>query len=142
MIAFCSLIPVVGAALMWVPAALWLLLSGEIGAPSSWRFGVLGISMADNVLRPLLLAGRTSASGLVVFLGLLGGAAAFGFIGLVFGPIVLVTAGNLLIVFTRSDLSTIVVAERIGGRGIGVVNDRTTETERRDRPRRTRRTTD
>ena len=60
--------------------------------------------MADNILRPLLLAGRTSASGLIVFLGLLGGVSAFGFIGLVLGPIVLVTAGSLLRVFTRPDL--------------------------------------
>ena len=63
--------------------------------------GVLGIGMVDNVLRPLLLSGRTSASGLVIFLGLLGGVSAFGFIGLVIGPIILVTAGNLLSVFTR-----------------------------------------
>ena len=67
-------------------------------------FGVLGISMADNILRPLVLAGRTSASGLVVFLGILGGASAFGFIGLVIGPIILVTAGSLIRVFTRPDL--------------------------------------
>ena len=66
--------------------------------------GVLGISMADNVLRPILLAGRTSASGLVVFLGLLGGASAFGFIGLVLGPIILVTAGSLLNVFSKPTL--------------------------------------
>jgi predicted PurR-regulated permease PerM len=52
--------------------------------------------MADNVLRPLLLSGRTSVSGLVIFFGLLGGAAAFGFIGLVIGPIILVTTGSLL----------------------------------------------
>jgi predicted PurR-regulated permease PerM len=62
------------------------------------------------VLRPLLLSGRTSASGLVVFLGLLGGASAFGFIGLVLGPIILVTAGSLLSAFTRTD-PPIVVAE-------------------------------
>ena len=66
--------------------------------------GVLGISMADNVLRPILLAGRTSASGLVVFLGILGGAGAFGFIGLVLGPIILVTAGSLLKVFSKPTL--------------------------------------
>lgn len=103
--AMCSLIPVVGAALVWVPAALWLLGSGEITRGIILAVvGVLFISMSDNVLRPLLLAGRTSASGLVVFLGLLGGAAAFGFIGLVFGPIILVTAGNLLRVFTRPDI--------------------------------------
>ena len=62
------------------------------------------ISLVDNILRPLLLSGRTSASGLVVFLGLLGGVAAFGFVGLVVGPIVLVTAGSLLRAFTRPDL--------------------------------------
>ena len=65
--------------------------------------GVLGIGMADNVLRPLLLSGRTSVSGLVVFFGLLGGVAAFGFIGLVIGPIVLVTTGNLLKILSQRD---------------------------------------
>ena len=102
--ALCSLIPLVGAALVWVPTALWLLLSGDI-----WRgvilvvIGVFAISLADNILRPLILAGRTTASGLVVFLGLLGGAAAFGFIGLVLGPIILVTAGSLLRVFSQRE---------------------------------------
>jgi predicted PurR-regulated permease PerM len=95
--AFCSLLPVVGAALVWVPTGLGLLLSGEI-----WRgvtmllVGALGISMADNILRPLLLSGRTAVNGLVIFFGLLGGVAAFGFIGLVVGPIILVTTGTLL----------------------------------------------
>jgi len=65
--------------------------------------GVAVIGMVDNLLRPLLLSGRTSASGLVIFLGLLGGVSAFGFVGLVLGPIILVTAGNLLAVFTRVD---------------------------------------
>ena len=66
--------------------------------------GVFGISMADNILRPLLLSGRTSASGLVVFLGLLGGVSAFGFIGLVVGPIILVTTASLFRVFSRTDI--------------------------------------
>jgi predicted PurR-regulated permease PerM len=99
-----SLIPLVGAALVWVPTAIWLLLSGEIARGVILVIvGVFGISLADNILRPLLLAGRTTASGLVVFLGLLGGAAAFGFIGLVLGPIILVTAGSLLRVFSRPE---------------------------------------
>jgi predicted PurR-regulated permease PerM len=102
---FASLLPVVGATLVWVPAAIGLLLSGEI-----WRgvgmvlFGVLGISMADNVLRPMLLAGRTSVSGLVIFFGLLGGAAAFGFIGLVIGPIILVITMRLFENLRHPDL--------------------------------------
>ena len=103
--AFCSLIPLVGAALVWVPTALWLLLSGDVMRGIILiLIGTFGIGLADNVLRPLLLAGRTTASGLVVFLGLLGGAAAFGFIGLVLGPIVLVTAGSLLRVFSTPEL--------------------------------------
>ena len=100
----CSLIPLVGAALVWVPTALWLLLSGEIARGIILVVvGVFGISLADNILRPLILSGRTTASGLVVFLGLLGGAAAFGFIGIVMGPIILVTAGSLLRVFARRE---------------------------------------
>ena len=101
-----SLIPLVGAALVWAPTALWLLLSGDVvRGVVLVLVGSVGISMADNILRPLLLSGRTSASGLVVFLGLLGGVSAFGFVGLVLGPIVLVTAGSLLRAFTRPDLS-------------------------------------
>jgi predicted PurR-regulated permease PerM len=42
----------------------------------------------DNVLRPMLLSGRSSMNGLLTFVALLGGVAAFGFIGLVFGPVV------------------------------------------------------
>jgi predicted PurR-regulated permease PerM len=102
--AVCSLIPLVGATLVWVPTALWLLLSGEIvRGVILIIIGIFAIGLADNILRPILLAGRTTASGLVVFLGLLGGAAAFGFIGLVLGPIILVTAGSLIRVFSRRE---------------------------------------
>jgi predicted PurR-regulated permease PerM len=94
---FASLLPVVGAALVWVPVVIGLLVSGAIGPGLMLlTVGVLGISMADNVLRPLLLSGRTSMNGLVVFFGLLGGVAVFGFIGLIIGPIILVTTARLL----------------------------------------------
>jgi predicted PurR-regulated permease PerM len=105
-IAFCSVIPVVGAVIVWAPAAMFLLLSGEIGrAVMMALIGAFGISMADNILRPLLLAGRTSLNGLVIFFGLLGGIAAFGFVGLVLGPIILVVTGSLLKLFTWPDLA-------------------------------------
>jgi len=102
---FASLLPVVGATLVWVPAGIGLVLSGEV-----WRgvllllMGTFGISMADNILRPLLLTGRTSISGFIIFFGLLGGAAAFGFIGLVIGPIILVITGRVLELLHRPDL--------------------------------------
>ena len=102
---FASLLPVVGATLVWVPAGIGLVLSGEV-----WRgvllllMGTFGISMADNILRPLLLTGKTSISGFIIFFGLLGGAAAFGFVGLVIGPIILVITGRLLETLHRPDL--------------------------------------
>ncbi len=101
-LAFCSLVPVVGAALVWAPAGLWLLASGETARGVIMLIvGVLGISMVDNVLRPLMLSGRTQVSGLVIFFGLVGGAAAFGFIGLVIGPVILITTGRLLEMLLR-----------------------------------------
>jgi predicted PurR-regulated permease PerM len=91
---------------VWVPAAIGLLLSGDISHGVFLLLaGVFGISMADNVLRPVLLSGKTQMSGLVVFFGLLGGAAAFGFIGLVIGPIILVTTARLLQYLRRPDLA-------------------------------------
>ncbi len=94
---FCSLLPVVGATIVWLPAAIWLLASGDIvRGVVLVAVGVGVIGLVDNVLRPLMLSGRTAASGLVVFLGLVGGVATFGFIGLVLGPIVLVAAMTLL----------------------------------------------
>ncbi len=94
---FASLLPLVGSALVWLPAAAWLALSGEVVRGlvlAGVGAGIIG--MVDNVLRPIILSGRTTVNGLVIFIGLLGGAAAFGFIGLVLGPVVLVAAGTLI----------------------------------------------
>ena len=101
-IGICSLIPVVGATLVWVPVALWWLLSGAVmKAVILTGIGAGVIGMVDNILRPMILSGRASVNGLVVFIGLLGGVGAFGFVGLVLGPIILVTAGTLIDALTR-----------------------------------------
>jgi predicted PurR-regulated permease PerM len=97
MTAFLSLIPAVGSGLVWGPAAIWLLVSGDIvRGVILIAVGVGVIGMADNVLRPLLLSGRTSMHGLLVFISLLGGMAAFGFIGIVVGPVAIATLASLL----------------------------------------------
>jgi predicted PurR-regulated permease PerM len=101
-IGLASFIPIVGATLVWAPVAIWWLLSGDVVRGISLVVVCgLGVGLVDNVLRPLLLSGRTSVNGLVVFLGLLGGVGVFGFVGLVVGPIVLVIASTLIDALTR-----------------------------------------
>jgi predicted PurR-regulated permease PerM len=85
-----SLIPMVGAALVWAPGALFLAAHGEYGHAiflAAW--GAIVVGMVDNFLRPVLISGRAEVPTLAVFVGVMGGLAAFGFIGLFLGPIVL-----------------------------------------------------
>lgn len=85
-----ALVPVVGSALVWVPAVLYLLAEGDRGhALFLAVYSVALVGAVDHVLRPLLISGQARMPAIVVFLGVLGGLAAFGFIGLFVGPIVL-----------------------------------------------------
>jgi len=85
-----ALIPMVGAALVWVPGALYLAFGGDYGhAIFLVAWGAIVISMVDNFLRPMLISGRSEVPTLAVFVGVMGGLAAFGFVGLFIGPIVL-----------------------------------------------------
>jgi len=97
MTAFTALLPAVGSGLVWGPAAIYLFATGHVVKGIILvGIGVGVIGMADNVLRPLLLSGRTTMHGLLVFISLLGGMAAFGFIGLVIGPVAIAAIGTLL----------------------------------------------
>ncbi|MEW5764657.1 MAG: AI-2E family transporter [Acidobacteriota bacterium] len=97
--AVCSVIPSVGTAIVWVPGAAYLLLSGHPGAAvglTIWCVAVVG--SVDNLLRPRLVGKDTRLPDLLILLGTLGGLSLFGPIGLVLGPIVaalLVTAWDL-----------------------------------------------
>ncbi len=101
--AFFSLVPVVGSGLIFVPASLWLGFTGHW-----WRAVLLlaicaGVStVVDNVLRPLLLGGRTGLSGLVIFISVVGGVNLFGMLGLVLGPILVAMAAGVLSVYRES----------------------------------------
>ncbi len=95
MMTLLSFVPVVGATLVWAPAAIWLALSGSLVKGIVLALvGVAVLGQVDNVVRPLFLAGKTQMNTLVLILSLLGGVSAFGFIGIVLGPLVaaLVTA--------------------------------------------------
>lgn len=101
--AFFSLIPVVGSGLIFVPASLWLGFTGHWGRAILLLAICAGVSTAlDNVLRPLLLGGRTELSGLVIFISVVGGVGLFGMLGLVLGPILIAMAAGVLSVYRES----------------------------------------
>jgi predicted PurR-regulated permease PerM len=89
-ISISSFIPVVGATIVWIPAVLILLFKGFVGQAIALALvGIFGISMVDNVLRPIIMRGRLRMPLLVIFFSVLGGIDVFGLIGLVMGPLVL-----------------------------------------------------
>ena len=82
-----SMIPILGPAIIWGPAALVLGLNGSWGkAAILAAFGIGAIGLADNFIRPYVISGRVKLHPLLVFVALLGGAQAFGFLGLFIGP--------------------------------------------------------
>ena len=87
--AFLSLLPAVGAGLVWVPVAIYFLVTGAV-----WQgvvlivFGVLVIGLVDNVLRPVLVGKDTKMPDYVVLIATLGGMAIFGLNGFVIGPLI------------------------------------------------------
>ena len=99
--AFLSFLPVVGPWMVWAPAGAYLLVQGSYGkAAVVFIGGLLAVSMADNVLRPILLSGRTQMNGLLVFISILGGVAAFGLLGVVLGPILVALADAVVVAYT------------------------------------------
>lgn len=91
--AFLSLIPMLGSAIVWVPAALILAVNGHwVKGIIMVAAGVLVIGTADNILRPILMKGRSEMSELLVLVSVIGGLAVFGMLGIVLGPLVVAIA--------------------------------------------------
>jgi predicted PurR-regulated permease PerM len=86
---FLSMIPMAGAFLVWMPAAIYLALTGSLtqaGILVVW--GVLVIGGIDNILSPRLVGRRASLHELLIFFAVLGGLQVFGVLGLILGPVV------------------------------------------------------
>ncbi len=93
----------IGPPLVWVPAGLWLIQTGATG----WGlfvllWGALAVSTIDNVIKPLLISRGVDLPFVLVLLGVLGGAIAFGFIGVFLGPVLLAVGYALLLEWAAS----------------------------------------
>jgi predicted PurR-regulated permease PerM len=99
-----STLPVAGAFVIWIPAAIWLFADGRITAAivlTAW--GALLMGSVDNVLRPRLVGRKAKMHELTIFFSVLGGLKVFGVLGLLVGPVVFAITLALLDVFRRGD---------------------------------------
>ena len=91
-----SIVPI-GPPLVWGPAAIWLYTQGETGmAVFLVLWGLLAVSSVDNFIKPILIARGSSLPLGLIFLGVFGGVIAFGFLGLILGPILLAVGVAML----------------------------------------------
>ncbi|MBR4518507.1 MAG: AI-2E family transporter [Victivallales bacterium] len=103
MLGMCSIIPMVGTTLIWIPATIYLFATGQIW--QGWfvlcACGLV-VAQIDNILRPFLMkkAGKTGMSYLVLFFSILGGLQTFGLIGIVYGPLIFGICGICLLLFS------------------------------------------
>jgi predicted PurR-regulated permease PerM len=88
-----AIVPVIGTALVWGPAALFLLMNGDPGkALILVAWGAVVVGLVDNLLQPLIVKDRMHLHFVPVFLSMLGGLAAFGASGIILGPVLLSVA--------------------------------------------------
>lgn len=100
-----ALLPLIGPAIIWIPASLFLLINGIINNSyfgtgmgiGLFLYGVFIISISDNLLRVKLIGGRSDVHPLTVLIGIIGGINLFGLVGIFIGPIAL----SLLITFFK-----------------------------------------
>lgn len=95
-----SFLPYVGTVVIWLPAAIYLLVIGHL-----WQgiflliWGGLVISLVDNFVRPMLLQGKTQVHPMIIFFSIFGGITLMGFWGVVFGPLIVALAFTVLHIY-------------------------------------------
>lgn len=102
-----------GAAVVWVPASLWLMFSNHLGHGLflvAW--GLIGVGGADSIARPWLIARGSDLPFILTVIGVLGGAVAFGLLGIFLGPVLLGIGYTMVNEWAREEPMPVVVRER------------------------------
>lgn len=106
--ALLSLIPMVGAAAVWVPASIYLVIAASMSSRPWWQaifliiWGVLFVSLVDNIVRPWAMKGKAQLPAIPLLFAVLGGLQAFGFVGLVIGPLVFSLLMSIIDIYKSS----------------------------------------
>jgi len=98
--AFLSLLPYVGAALIWFPVGLYLIITGKIWQ-GIFLLAIVGpiVSTVDNLIRAYLIKGKAEVHPIFIIFSILGGIALFGFWGIIFGPLIISLAVTVLHIY-------------------------------------------
>jgi predicted PurR-regulated permease PerM len=105
MLGFASLIPVVGTTLVWGPAAVYLLATGDTTAAVGLTvYCIIVVGGVDNLLRPYLMQGDTGMSSMLLFFSIIGGIQMFGLIGVIYGPLIFGICAVLLYIYSMEVL--------------------------------------
>ena len=122
LMAFLSLLPAVGAALIWLPVAIYLLAIGSVlKGVGLIAFCVVVIGLIDNLLRPLLVGKETQMPDYIVLTSTIGGIAIFGINGFVLGPVIaalFMTAWSLFADMRKAETEATVVVEPATAEGV------------------------
>lgn len=98
-----SVVPGVGPPLVWLPAAIWLFVDGQIiAALGLAAFGALVVGVIDNLLRPVLVGKDAKMSDLLVLLSTLGGLTLFGAVGIIIGPVIAALFTSTWFIYAQS----------------------------------------
>lgn len=101
-----SMIPVLGATSVWAPVAIYFFATGHTGQGITMALtGFFGISLIDNLLKPLLIGGGAKMSVFIIFLSILGGLAAYGLSGIFIGPVIMAVFFALIKIFQEQYIS-------------------------------------
>lgn len=106
-----SILPLIGPFVVWVPAAIYLLIQGN--SFNAIGIGIFGIvaSTIDNILRPLIVSRRTKLHSSVILIGMVGGLFLFGVLGLIIGPLIIAYFLIVLEVYRNKNVPCILIKE-------------------------------
>ncbi|HEA46753.1 MAG TPA: AI-2E family transporter [Candidatus Pacearchaeota archaeon] len=108
-----GIFPIIGTALVWIPVAIYLFISGSTGP--AWGVAIFGImsSTVDNFLRPMIVSRRTKIHSAIVLISMIGGVFFFGILGFILGPLIISYLLIFLELYRGKQKSQIIIEEPV-----------------------------
>lgn len=109
-----GIIPIIGPWLVWIPADIYLFVSGRyIAGIGLLIYGLFLINWIDTLIRPLIVSRKTSINLGIILIGMMGGLFAFGILGLIIGPLVLAYILLILEIYRKNKVSEDLIFKKV-----------------------------